>query len=121
MSFWKWAIPIGAAAAIPFTGGLSALGLGGASAGAAGMSASTALALGSGAATGIAGLYGAHKQAQSSDQALAFAKEQYAAEEARRAPYREAASAYLNWRKQGAPMQAPPAFQPQTLRSMYRG
>lgn len=77
MKWWKWAIPLAAAAAIPFTGGLSALGLGGggAAAGAAGAAGAVGAAhagltlgelamLGSGAASAATGIYGAHVQAK---------------------------------------------------------
>jgi hypothetical protein len=124
MSWWKWAIPIGAAVAAPFTfgGSLAALGMGGAAAaGTAGASSAATIGGMLGAAgIGAAGnIYGAHAAAKSNDKgaalqakanadALDFAKQQYAAEEARRAPFRAMANSIGAWQMRGSPMAPPP-------------
>lgn len=141
MSWWKWAIPIAAAAAVPFTfgGSLGLAGLGGGAAAAGGGAAAGGAAAGGlgagtiGAMLGSAGIgaagniYGAHAAASSNNKgaalqakanadALQFAKQQYAAEEARRAPFRAMANSINAWQMKGSPM-APPPPGPKPIRA----
>jgi hypothetical protein len=85
-----------------------------------------ATVIGGGAAAG-ATMYGAHKQASASrdaarigndynNRALDFAREQYGAEEARRAPFRAMANSINAWQMQGSPM-APPPPGPRPIRA----
>lgn len=149
MKWWKWAVPLAAAVAAPFTFGGSLAGMFGAGGAAAATGGATAGGLtlgqlaGYGALTGgiqaATGIYGAHAQSsaankaaqlsqQGNDAMIAYLKqkdeedkrryeeeqrlkkEQWDADQARRAPFREAAA----WAAQAPP----PVYQPAPMNPM---